>query len=238
MKRICLWSSPRNISTALMYSFAQRSDTLVIDEPLYAHYLYKTNADHPGRDEVIESMEKDGETVVRDVILAEYSESVIFMKQMTHHFIELDESFLEKVINVFLIRNPKQLISSLAQVIPEVTMRDTGIKRQYELFHELNGRGLTPIVIDSGEILKNPESALRQLCAAIGIPFQNKMLQWKAAPRKEDGVWAKYWYENVYQSTGFEKQKTSERTLPENLKSLYEECLPYYTELLKHSIKS
>ena len=44
IKRICLWSGPRNISTALMYSFAQRDDTAVYDEPLYAHYLSKTSA--------------------------------------------------------------------------------------------------------------------------------------------------------------------------------------------------
>ena len=37
--RIQLWSGPRNVSTALMYSFAQRPDTRVVDEPLYAHYL-------------------------------------------------------------------------------------------------------------------------------------------------------------------------------------------------------
>ncbi|WP_428842554.1 hypothetical protein [Panacibacter microcysteis] len=36
--RICLWSSPRNISTAMMYSFGRRADTIVFDEPLYAHY--------------------------------------------------------------------------------------------------------------------------------------------------------------------------------------------------------
>ena len=41
-KIISLWSGPRNVSTALMYSFAQRSDTQVIDEPLYAHYLQHT----------------------------------------------------------------------------------------------------------------------------------------------------------------------------------------------------
>lgn len=41
IKRICLWSGPRNVSTALMY-LAQRADTVVYDEPLYAHYLSKT----------------------------------------------------------------------------------------------------------------------------------------------------------------------------------------------------
>lgn len=237
MKRICLWSSPRNISTALMYSFAQRSDTLVIDEPLYAHYLFHSNAGHPGKEEVISSQDTVGENVVKKIILGDHNKEVIFIKQMSHHLINLDESFLEKVINVFLIRNPKQLISSLAKVIQNVTMRDTGIKRQFDIYNSLKEKGLTPLIIDSGEILKNPEIALSALCGAIGIPFEKKMLHWKAGPRIEDGVWAKYWYGNVHKSTGFEKQVTSSGELPENLFSLYEECLVYYNKLYEYSIK-
>lgn len=221
-----------------MYSFAQRKDTLVIDEPLYAHYLVSTNADHPGKDRVISSMESDGEMVVREIILCEYFKEIIFIKQMTHHLVDLDESFLEKVTNVFLIRNPKQLISSLAQVIQNVTMRDTGIARQYELFNNLRNKGINPVVIDSVEILKNPRTTLTKLCEVLGIPFDKNMLKWKAGPREEDGVWAKYWYENVHKSTGFEKQKTSSRELPENLMKLYDECLPYYEKLLQYSIKT
>ena len=65
--RIQLWSGPRNVSTALMYSFAQRPDTRVVDEPLYAHYLRVSGAEHPGKAEVLRSQEQDGEKVVRDV---------------------------------------------------------------------------------------------------------------------------------------------------------------------------
>lgn len=221
-----------------MYSFAQRSDTRVIDEPLYAHYLINTDADHPGKDEVINSMEKEGQKVIEDIVLGQYEEKVIFIKMMTHHLTGLDESFLDKVINIFLIRDPKQLISSLAQVIPEVKMRDTGIQRQYELFMNLKKIGQRPVVIDSGEILKNPEVTLTKLCEALGICFEKNMLQWKAGPIKEDGIWAKYWYENVHNSTGFEKQKTSERELLVLLKPLYQESLFYYNELFKHTIRS
>ena len=48
-KKICLWSCPRNVSTALMYSFRERPDMEVFDEPLYAHYLNLTNLNHPGK---------------------------------------------------------------------------------------------------------------------------------------------------------------------------------------------
>jgi len=221
-----------------MYSFARRKDTRVFDEPLYAHYLRISNADHPGRDEILSDMENDGEKVVREIIEGEYPDEVIFFKQMTHHLTAIDESFLERVSNIFLIRNPAQIISSFAEVIPVVTMRDIGIERQFDLYNKLKASGLNPVVLDSGEILKDPENVLRKLCSSVGIPFDKCMLQWKAGPLKEDGIWAKYWYRNVHCSTGFEMQKTSSRTLSAHLKPLSEQCLPYYEKMFEVSIKA
>lgn len=237
LKRICLWSSPRNISTALMYSFAQRPDTVVIDEPLYAHYLKVTDADHPGKDEIMSFMETDGDIVVKKIILGSYDKEIVFMKQMTHHLTELDESFLEKVTNIFLIRNPKLLIKSLSKVLNNVTIRDTGIKKQHEIFQHLKSNGKTPVVIDSGQILKNPEKALSMLCEKTGIPFQREMLEWKAGPRKEDGVWAKYWYKNVHSSTGFSTEITIDEQFPHEYENLLNECMEYYSNLYEHSLK-
>jgi hypothetical protein len=45
--RIAMWSGPRNLSTALMYSFAARGDCAVWDEPFYAAYLRETGIAHP-----------------------------------------------------------------------------------------------------------------------------------------------------------------------------------------------
>jgi hypothetical protein len=87
--RINLWSGPRNVSTALMYSFAQRSDTRVVDEPLYAHYLRLSGAQHPGRQAVLAREEADGEKVVREVILGPSRAPVLFLKQMAHHLVGL-----------------------------------------------------------------------------------------------------------------------------------------------------
>ena len=82
-------------------------------------------------------------------------------------------------------------------------MEDLGVQMQYELFHELKEKNQLVVVLDSKVLLKNPKLALQKLCFNIGIPFQNKMLNWEAGPRKEDGCWAKYWYSNVHQSIGF-----------------------------------
>lgn len=237
MKRICLWSGPRNISTALMYSFAQRKDTLVFDEPLYAHYLHVTNANHPGKEEIINSMDKDGMSVVRNIILAEYTAEVVFFKQMAHHLINLDESFLKEVTNVILIRNPKQIIASFNKVISEFSINDIGIKKQFEIYSDLLSMNINPVIIDSGEILKNPEIMLSRLCKEIGIGFDKNMLSWKSGPKKEDGIWAKYWYENVHKSTGFGVQVNSDSELPDNLLPLYEECRSIYNKLFGNSIR-
>ena len=78
-KIICLWSCPRNVSTALMYSFTQREDTSVFDEPLYAHYLKASGAKHPAREEVLSSLDNDGNKVVQEVILQE-SNKILFHK--------------------------------------------------------------------------------------------------------------------------------------------------------------
>ena len=238
VKRICLWSSPRNISTAMMYSFAQRDDTIAVDEPLYAHYLRVTGLDHPGREETLASQENDGEKVVQEIILGEYDRPIVFLKQMTHHLVNLDLQFLRYTQNILFIRNPKQIIASYAQVRPDVTMQDVGIQKQWELFNYLTENNLSRIVLDSNEILKSAPGVLQQLCDELDIPFREAMLHWPAGPKKEDGIWAKYWYDNVHRSTGFEKQKTSERGLPAYLEPLYQECKVYYERLYPYSIKT
>jgi len=237
IKRINLLSGPRNISTALMYSFAQRTDTKVFDEPLYAYYLKNSNAKsfHPGAEEILKSLENKGEKVVQ-MMLSEESADVLFYKNMTHHLLKLDRSFLSKMINVFLTRHPKEMIASFAKVIPNPTIDDIGYARHTELLGYFETLNIKPIVIDSKRILLNPEKVLSQLCDLIGIPFDRKMLSWEAKPRSEDGVWAKYWYNSVHQSTKFSKYNPNINPFPEHLKPLLEECLPHYNRLIEYSI--
>lgn len=236
--RICLWSSPRNISTAMMYSFAQRPDSVVFDEPFYAHYLRVTGVIHPGQEEILASQENDGNKIVNELMLGKFDKPVAFFKQMTHHLVRLDETFLSQMKNILFIRDPKQIISSYAQVRPDVNMLDIGIEKQWQLFQQLTTNNQHCVVLDSNEILKAPEKVLTELCKAIDIPFYTSMLHWPAGPKPEDGVWAKYWYDNVHKSTGFEKQATSSRTLPEYLVPLYNESKKYYDQLFQHSIKA
>lgn len=232
-----LISGPRNISTAMMYSFAQRSDTTVLDEPFYAVYLDKSGAQHPGREEVLKS-QSTSEDVVRTMILNHTKTPVLFIKNMAHHMEVMQKPFFDNSVNIFLIRNPRQIIASYAQVIEKPVMRDIGIEYQYKLFEQLIRENNNVIVLDTGLVLQNPEVVLKKLCGAAGIPFESSMLHWEKGPKSYDGVWANHWYTNVHNSTGFEKQNTSQRALPQDLENLYEQARAYYEKLLPFSLKA
>ena len=237
-QRICLWSGPRNISTALMYSFAQRPDTQVVDEPLYAHYLSKTPAKsyHPGAKEVLETMEHDGNKVYAN-ILGPQNKEVLFVKQMTHHFIELDFNLLKQTKNIILTRDPVDMLPSFAKEIENPKMKDVGYALHLELIEWIKKFGQEPIVLDSKKVLDNPKEVLQKLCDRLEIPFTKAMLSWPAGARPEDGCWAKYWYKSVHQSTGFMKYKAKTEAFPEHLKELLEEAKPMYEQISKLAIQ-
>jgi hypothetical protein len=229
--RINVWSGPRNVSTALMYSFAQRSDTRVVDEPLYGHYLRVTGAPHPGADEVMAAMECDGEQVIRTVILGPCDRPVLFFKQMAHHLVDISWDFLAQTVNVLLIRDPVQMLPSLAQTLPQPTLRDTGLALQTALYDHLCTLGQRPAVIEARTLLLDPRTVLTGLCERLGLAFEEQMLHWSPGPRPEDGVWARYWYHNVHKSSGFEPYREKQEPFPPVLLPLLAECRPHYEQL-------
>lgn len=237
MQRISLWSGPRNVSTALMYSFAERSDTVVIDEPFYAHYLKVTGANHPGREEVLSDQAVDQEKIVEEILFAEYEKPVLFIKNMAHHLEGLGRDFLPRLTNIFLIRDPAEMLPSLIKKIPDPVMRDTAYEHQHELYRELRNRGENPLVIDSAELLKDPKYVLNKVCEKLDIPFEESMLSWEPGPRPEDGIWAQYWYRNVHRSSGFKPYEPKNEAVPDRLQPLLAECLRYYRMLYENAIK-
>lgn len=240
MLRINAWSSPRNISTALMYSFAQRSDTQVVDEPLYAHYLsyVEERAQHPATEAVLRAQCQDGEQVVREVLLGDYQRPVVFFKQMTHHLSGLSEGFLNQMDHILLIRDPRAIISSYAKVVKHPSLSDIGIEQQYHLAQKLLKLGRLRAVVEASALLKKPRAILQQLCSCLNLPFEEAMLSWNAGPRKEDGVWAPYWYHQVHRSTGFLPYTPKAYALNASQEQLAAACQPYYQVLLKLSLQA
>jgi hypothetical protein len=235
--RIAMWSGPRTVSTALMRSFENRPDTLVVDEPLYGYYLARTGIDHPGRDQIIATMPTDWRSVLDDLTRCPLPDdiSLHYQKHMTHHLLpEIDRGALAGLTHAFLIRDPRQLLASYARVRSQPTLADLGLEQQAEIFRAFGGP-----VIDAADILRDPPAALGALCAALGISFDPAMLSWPAGPRSTDGVWAPYWYDSVWRSTGFGPYRPAPAgdDLPADLEPLAAQCQPYYDELVAHRLR-
>jgi hypothetical protein len=231
-----MWSGPRTVSTAMMRAWENRPDTVVFDEPLYAFYLSSTGIDHPGRDEVIASQPTSWQQVLSELADDPLPPgvSISYAKHMTHHVLEsVDLAAFAPFRHAFLIRDPRSLLASYAKVRATPTLADLGLRQQAWLYEEFGGP-----VIDSTDLLAAPEAGLRALCAALGVPFATAMLSWPAGPRPSDGVWAPYWYDSVWRSTGFTPAIPGPPPpLDPALEPLLAQCLPYYERLSENKIK-
>ncbi|MEO6654112.1 MAG: sulfotransferase family protein [Ilumatobacteraceae bacterium] len=234
--RINVWSSPRNLSTALMYSWRQRADTTVVDEPLYAHYLASTGRSHPGLADVLASQDTDGARVVEDVLLGDYDTPIVFFKQMAKHLVDLDRAFLAACRNVLLTRDPLDMLTSLQRQLPDATIDDTGFVELVEILDGLVAAGETPIVIDSTRLLLDPPGVLGELCERLGVPFDDAMLAWPAGPKPEDGVWAPHWYDAVHASTGWSPWRRKDVELLPALAPVLVEATVLHERLLPYRI--
>lgn len=208
VKKIMLWSSPRNISTALMYSFAQRSDTKVVDEPFYAYYLthVNTKVDHPGKREIINSQSSNINEIVSKMEMF-MEKDVLFIKNMTHHLAKTNVNFSRNWFHIILTRSPQSSYISFKKVISNPTVLDLGYKEQYAIALKFKKKNIPFYILSSEELLNSPKKELENLCDYLKINFDNNMLSWDRGGIKEDGIWAKYWYENVHKSQGFKPNK-------------------------------
>jgi hypothetical protein len=238
--KIAMWSGPRNISTALMRAWENREDCAVWDEPLYGYYLDATGIPHPGAAEVIASQGTDAAAIIAactgDV---PDGKAIFYQKHMTLHLLpQLERGWLSSLTNCFLIREPEAVIASYAAVRSDATLADIGFVQQAELFEQVRAMtGEIPLVIDSREFLLDPESMLRAICAHLGIDYSPRMLNWPAGPRDSDGVWARYWYDSVWNSTGFAPYRDRDYDLPAKDREIASAARPYYESLYRHRLR-
>ena len=231
--RIAMWSGPRNISTAMMRSFENRPDTVVVDEPFYAAYLAETGLDHPMRAEVLASQATDWRDVAAS-LTADVGRPVHYQKHMTHHMLPgFGLDWADACRSAFLIRDPAAVLASYTVKRGEVTLADIGVERQRELFErECDRLGAPPPVVEGRDVLADPRGMLGRLCAALDIPFDDAMLAWPAGPRDTDGVWAPAWYDAVERSTGFSSPPAdSAPDLADDLRRIAEAARPHYERL-------
>jgi len=220
-----------------MYSFAQRDNCLVVDEPLYMHYLTNINptAYRPYREELSKVQKSEGAEVVKDLLAMGAGKDVAFFKHMSKHYGNLSngKELLANAKNVLLLRRPVDIIASFEKAMGVVTVRDTGIPQLWDIFRYLQsiGQQNEVCVISYDDINAAPEALLRRLCEHLHIPFDAKMLRWEKGGRKEDGLWAPWWYENTHKATGFSTRERSPDSIRPEYLPLLNEVMEFYDAL-------
>jgi hypothetical protein len=239
--RIAMWSGPRNLSTAMMRSFGNRADTFVSDEPFYGAFLKTSGAPHPMRDEVIAAMECDWRSIARTLAGSPPGgASIWYQKHMWHHMVgPVGYEDFTGFTHAFLIREPARMIASYLRKREAASFEDFGLDRQAEFFErEADRLGAAPPVVDTADVLADPEATLSALCTRLGIAFDPIMLCWPPGRRATDGPWAPHWYQAVEATTGFGPPEPAQDPdeLPESARRLADRCRPYYDRLAAHRI--
>ena len=164
--------------------------------------------------------------------------SLWYQKHMAHHLLPgVDRGWFEALTHTFLIREPREMLTSLKAKLGPPRLEDTGLQQQVEIFRWMEARtGRPPPVIDSRDVLEDPPGVLRLLCETLGIEFTDRMLSWPAGRRPTDGIWASHWYDAVEKTTGFAPYSPKDVELTPDLVDVHERCHELYAELHTHRL--
>jgi len=227
---VALWAVPRSVSTALERVFVERGDFKVFHEPFSVSYYYSPER-RSERFAATETKQEYGYEEILDLMLG-VEEKPVYFKDMAYHVAAvMDDEFVSRFTNTFIIREPAPVISSLSSFWPDFTLEETGYEQQHRLFELGVENGEDPAVVDAADLTADPAATIRAYCEKLGVPFMPESLSWEPGDVPEWEMWTE-WHEEVQDSTGIKREPLEDDTeVPAGLEGVYESCLPYYEEL-------
>ncbi|XP_071956230.1 uncharacterized protein [Antedon mediterranea] len=198
-----------------------------------------------------------------NLLEAEYQgKKVVFVKDMAYGIAWKLHMLPEGYRHAFLIRNPIKVFTSWKKVLDklgkvhstEFSLESKGnnmLPENYffgesvQLYEHLVKTGIepNPMIIDSDDLLENPEFILKQFCKHTGIQYKDELLSWNAG----DGV-VKNWkfseifmqgnqlcgyFADAFASQNFYKSSPAadRADLPEDVKVCVDASMPYYEKM-------
>lgn len=219
-----------------MYSFAQRNDMRVVDEPLYAAYL----ARHPHiqrvyRDELMQKQSSDLNHVVNSLLSPE-TKAMLFAKHIAKQAQFGDRAAFEPLLsnarnNILLIREPRRVLASWFATMGSCDLHESAFDALEQLLPYADA------VVQQEDLLRRPEGTLRALCARLDLPFDPAMLRWARGGRPEDGLWARVWYHSTHAQTSFDEGVVPPlKHFPPQLAPVLAQCEPIYARLRERAL--
>ena len=119
--------------------------------------------------------------------------------------------------HVLLIRDPLSVLGSWMGKSGDVHKNnphpeEVGIVQSLDVYSKIMGAAFDKtdnsktgaVVIDSDDLASQPVRMLQELCSSLDINFRESMLRWNTGKHKCDGPWAKWWYRDVWESSGWD----------------------------------
>jgi hypothetical protein len=238
---LALWAHPRSLSTALERILIERGDFEVMHEPFsVVYYLHerRSYAAHANFDSA-ETADYDS---IRNKIVQAANRRPVCFKDMCYHchdHVIGDDAFLERITNVFLIRDPRQAIASHYAKNPHVTSEEIGYEKQANVFRKVTQlTGAPPAVIAAEDLQQNPTGLLSALWHRIGAEDRPEAINWQAGHREQWDHW-KQWHREVAQSSGIQPGQTDYAETVDNhskLSAFYNHHRPFHDEMYSHRL--
>lgn len=245
-----LWATPRSTSTAFEWMMRQRGDLACFHEPFGMAWYQGPDARAP-RPAPADKRRPEAtfEKIWHDILHAAETRPV-FVKDMPHHTDHLwNDAFLDRISHSFLIRQPVKVLASLHRSYQKAGMsegfeaHEISFGPQQKLFDLLCQRGQMPPVLDSDDLLEDPDIMVRTYCEAIGIPFIRKALSWEPGAR-DDVLWYdgndEIWHASLRDSDGLKpipRKYVDPADLPADLAALHTVFTPHYSALHAHRLR-
>ncbi len=151
-----------------------------------------------------------------------------------------ERRFLREARHSFLIRRPEEIAASFYALERDMRIEETGVRALFELYTAVvREQGHIPVVVDSDDLVNQPEATMRAYCAAVGLPFIADAMRWEAGVQPE---WARTarWHEDASASTGFWQPVKSGRSplaSHPDVVRFVEAHQPYYENLRAQRIR-
>ena len=243
-KIVALWAVPRSTSTAFEWMMRQRGDMDCLHEPFGEAWYQGENPlwqrFNPG------DVTTPGLTLesVWDDIQKRAEQGPVFLKDFPHYINHMwTPDFLSHFTHAFLIRDPAKTITSMFNKWPDFDEGEVGFPEQRALFDLLTAlnNGATPPVIDSDDLLEDPEAMTEKFCDAVGIPYLKEALTWEPGGDPSAHSWwdGGSFHANLAQSTGLKPQARKYIELentPERVQQVHRRMKPHYDHLYQHRI--
>ena len=239
---LTLWATPRSTSTAFEWMMRQRGDFSCHHEPWNELYYYGEDRVSTRDAHVDATAGHNYRSTWRRLDSERRSENVCvkdFVYSVEH---ALTDEMLAAMTHTFLIRDPKRVVQGLAQHWPDCTWEEVGFEALHRLFLRISDRdGVPPPVMNSGDLLDDPEGTVRAYCAAVGIDFVVDSLRWEAGERDAVswyGGGTGPWHDNLRASTGIQAPTTIYPPLEDTprLFEMYERALPLFDDMNRHAL--